>query len=150
MRVPSQVSIGAGSKLGGRVWIDSWGEVSIGSNVIMDGDIDLLTTQHFVDHPRFKGERRFVAIGDYVWLPLKVIVLPGVTIGDYAVVGTGSVVTTDVAPYNVVAGNPARVIKERARIDYQYIPSAVGRDLPRHRRARGQGPPPVDPASNGG
>ncbi|MBV8756668.1 MAG: acyltransferase [Deltaproteobacteria bacterium] len=46
------------------------------------------------------------------WLGARVIVTKGVTIGEGAVVGTGSVVTKDVAPYTIVAGNPARVIRE--------------------------------------
>jgi acetyltransferase-like isoleucine patch superfamily enzyme len=125
IRFPGMVSIGAGSSIGGRVWIDSWGPVSIGENVLLNGDIDLLTTQHILDHPRFEAERRAISIGDYAWLPLKIVVLPGVSIGKCAVVGTGSVVASDVEDYAVVAGNPARVVGERARIDYKYIPSPI-------------------------
>jgi acetyltransferase-like isoleucine patch superfamily enzyme len=125
VRNPKHVTIGAGSRLGGRVWIDSWGEISIGRNVLMNGEIDLLSTQHLLDHPRFKGKRRSVSIGDYVWLPWKIVVLPGVGIGNYAVIGTGSVVASDVPDYGVAAGNPARVVKERARIEYTYVPSGM-------------------------
>jgi acetyltransferase-like isoleucine patch superfamily enzyme len=125
MRHPSNVSVGAHTRLGGRVWIDSWGEVTIGRNVITNGDIDLFTTQHLIDHPRFRGERRSVSIGDYVWLPWKIVVLPGVSIGNYAVIGTGSVVTDDVPEYGVAAGNPARVVRERARIEYTYVPTRI-------------------------
>ena len=46
------------------------------------------------------------------WLGFNVIVLKGVTIGEGAVIGAGSVVTKDVPPYTIVAGNPARVIRE--------------------------------------
>jgi len=125
MRFPENVRIGAGSKLGGRVFIDSWGEVSIGRNVILGGDIDLLSTQHDVDHPGLKGERRTVTIGDYAWLPVKIIVLPGVNIGHHAVIGTGSVVSRDVPEYGVAVGNPAVVVKERARIEYTYVPTGA-------------------------
>jgi acetyltransferase-like isoleucine patch superfamily enzyme len=125
MRDPSNVSVGAHTRLGGRVWIDSWGEVTIGRNVITNGDIDLFTTQHLLDHPRFRGERRSVSIGDYVWLPWKIVVLPGVSIGNYAVIGTGSVVTEDIPEYGVAAGNPARVIGERARIEYTYVATKI-------------------------
>lgn len=52
-----------------------------------------------------------ITIGKHVWLASKVSVLAGVTIGDFAVVATGAVVTRDVPPYAVVAGVPARVIK---------------------------------------
>jgi maltose O-acetyltransferase len=127
MRNPANVSVGAGTRLGGRVWIDSWGEITIGRNVLMNGEIDLFATQHLLDHPRFRGERSSVSIGDYVWLPWKIVVLPGVRIGNYAVIGTGSVVTDDVPEYGVAAGNPARVVKERARIEYTYVPTRLER-----------------------
>ena len=56
---------------------------------------------------------RRVAVGHDVWLGQSVIVLPGATIGDGAVVGAGSVVTKEVPPYAIVAGNPARLIRYR-------------------------------------
>jgi phosphonate metabolism protein (transferase hexapeptide repeat family) len=54
-----------------------------------------------------------VTIGHDVWIGHGAIVLPGRRIGDGAVVGAGAVVTKDVAPYAIVAGNPARVIRQR-------------------------------------
>lgn len=56
-----------------------------------------------------------VTIGSDVWVAGGVIILPGVTIGDGCTVGAGSVVTRDVEPYTVVAGNPAKVIKRLPR-----------------------------------
>lgn len=53
-----------------------------------------------------------VTIEDDVWIGSHVVVLKGVTIGRAAVIGAGSVVTEDVPPYSVVAGNPARVVRE--------------------------------------
>lgn len=55
---------------------------------------------------------RPVTIGENVWLCARVIVLPGVTIGDHSVVGAGSVVTRDVPPRTLAAGAPARVIRQ--------------------------------------
>jgi maltose O-acetyltransferase len=55
-----------------------------------------------------------VRIGDRVWIAYRAIILPGVTIGEGAVVGAGSVVTKDVEPYTIVAGNPARVVNKRS------------------------------------
>jgi acetyltransferase-like isoleucine patch superfamily enzyme len=57
-------------------------------------------------------ERAAVRIGDKAWIGFNVIILKGVDIGEGAVVGAGSVVTRDVPPYTVVAGNPARPIRE--------------------------------------
>jgi acetyltransferase-like isoleucine patch superfamily enzyme len=53
-----------------------------------------------------------IRIGANVWIGFDCCVLPGVTIGDGAIVGARSVVTQDVEPYTVVAGNPARVVRE--------------------------------------
>jgi acetyltransferase-like isoleucine patch superfamily enzyme len=50
-------------------------------------------------------------------------VLPGVSIGSYAVIDAESVVSSDVPAYGVAVGNPARVVKESARIEYKYGPS---------------------------
>ena len=54
-----------------------------------------------------------VTIGHDVWIGHGAVILPGRTIGTGAVVGAGSIVTRDVAPYTIVAGNPARVIRRR-------------------------------------
>jgi virginiamycin A acetyltransferase len=52
-----------------------------------------------------------VTIHENVWIGFEAIILPGVTIGRGAIVGSRSVVSTDVPPYAVVVGNPARIVK---------------------------------------
>jgi acetyltransferase-like isoleucine patch superfamily enzyme len=52
-----------------------------------------------------------ITVGSDTWVGGGAIILPGVSIGNNCVVGAGSVVTKDVAPYTVVAGNPARVVR---------------------------------------
>lgn len=62
-----------------------------------------------IDRPLFsKGP---IKICKNVWLGEKVIVLPGVTIGEGSIVGAGAVVTKDIPPFSVAVGNPARIIK---------------------------------------
>lgn len=61
-------------------------------------------------HPRSKGP---VRIGSDVWIGHEAMILSGVTIGDGAVIGAGSVVTSNVLPYAIVAGAPARVVRQR-------------------------------------
>jgi len=64
----------------------------------------------FTSHLHSKGD---VIIGNEVWIGTDALILSGVTIGDGAVVGARSVVTKDVAPYSIVAGNPARHLRFR-------------------------------------
>ena len=52
-----------------------------------------------------------VVIEDHVWIGSKVVILPGVRIGTRAVIGAGSIVTEDIPPRCVAAGNPARVLR---------------------------------------
>jgi galactoside O-acetyltransferase len=66
-----------------------------------------------------RGEKRWdgitikpVSIRDKAWIGFGAVILKGVTVGEGAVIGAHSVVTHDVAPYTVVAGNPARVIRQ--------------------------------------
>ncbi len=61
-------------------------------------------------HPATKGD---VRIGNDVWIGCEAIILSGVTIGDGAIIGARAVVAGDVAPYAIVAGNPARQIRKR-------------------------------------
>ncbi len=53
-----------------------------------------------------------MTIGDQVWIGGRAVINPGVTIGDNAVIASGSVVTKDVPANTVVGGNPARILKE--------------------------------------
>lgn len=79
----------------------------IGTHVsIIDNGFHGLVNRHEVPAPQP------VIIGENVWIGNRAIILPGVTIGEGAVVGAGSVVTRDVPARTVVAGNPARVIRE--------------------------------------
>lgn len=64
-----------------------------------------------------------VTIHDNVWVGLGATILAGVTIGEGAVVAAGAVVTRDVAPGDVVAGNPARVVKCRDKLHYEELKS---------------------------
>lgn len=59
------------------------------------------------------GQRGDTVVGNDVWIGREAVILPGVSIGDGAVIGAHAVVTKDVEPYEVVAGNPARVLRTR-------------------------------------
>jgi acetyltransferase-like isoleucine patch superfamily enzyme len=66
--------------------------------------------EHIKGHPHSRGD---VVIGNDVWLGRGCVIMSGVTIGDGACVAANAVVTRDVAPYSIVGGNPARVIRKR-------------------------------------
>lgn len=89
-------------------------EVRIGDNAFIGPNVSMFTACHPLDaEERCNGVQwaRPITIGNNVWIGGNATILPGVSIGDNAVVGAGSVVTRDVAPNTVVAGNPAKVIR---------------------------------------
>ena len=67
----------------------------------------------FADRDIEEGSKGDVIIGNDVWIGFGALILSGVRIGDGAVIGAGAVVTTDVEPYSIVIGNPARLTKKR-------------------------------------
>jgi maltose O-acetyltransferase len=90
-------------------------EIHIGDDVLIGPRSQLITGLHPMDvATRISGLESAapIRIENGAWLAASVIVLPGITIGEGAVVGAGSVVTKDVAPKVFVAGNPCRVIRE--------------------------------------
>lgn len=89
-------------------------EVNIGDNVMIGPNCTLITISHDLDPEERAGglmQARPISIGNNVWIASDVKVLPGVSIGENAVVGAGSVVTKDIPAYCVAVGNPAKVIR---------------------------------------
>ena len=112
-----QVSIGDYSGIGVNCELN--GPVTIGKYVNMGPEVIVYTQNHSskrTDIPMQKqgyDDIRPVVIGDDVWLGRRVIILPGVKIGEGCVIGAGAVVAKDIPPYSVVVGNPARIVKLR-------------------------------------
>jgi len=97
----------------GAVFLDV-SAITIGDDVQIATNVQLLTATHPLDPERRRAgweSGRPITLADGAWLGGGVIVLPGVTVGENAVVGAGAVVTRDVEPNVVAAGNPARVIR---------------------------------------
>lgn len=82
-------------------------KIHIGDNSVIGYNTTILAHEYLIKEYRL-GE---VYIGSNVMIGANSLILPGVTIGDYAIVGAGSVVTKDVPPYAFFAGNPAKLIK---------------------------------------
>lgn len=116
-------SIGARTIVNRGSCLDVRSGLHIGNDVSISPEVAILTTQHDVNHPEFALQGRAVVIADHVWIGMRAMILPGVTIGRGAVVAAGAVVTSDVAPLDIVAGVPARVIGRRS-LDPKYrLPS---------------------------
>lgn len=119
----SRLTIGRECVLGDRVHLALHDRIQLGDYVVINDCCALLTASHDVDSPDWSQKRAPIVIEDHAWVAARAIILPGVTIGRAAVVGAGAVVTRDVPAYHVVAGNPARTVKERQPIDYRYSPA---------------------------
>jgi maltose O-acetyltransferase len=89
--------------------------VSIGSHTMFGPAVQIYTATHPLDALERKAGRelgRPITIGADVWVGGACVINPGVTIGDASVIGSGSVVTRDIPPGVLAAGNPCRVIRE--------------------------------------
>jgi len=91
--------------------------VTLGDNVVIGYGVTIITGSHRMDDPLRRAGAlcsKPVTIESGAWIAANVTILPGVTIGEGAVVGAASVVTQDVAPHAIYAGNPARFVRALA------------------------------------
>ncbi len=122
--VKGGISIGEHSVIDRDCVLDGRGGIEIGHNVNLAPEVMLLTAYHDPDDlEHFGGVEKPIVVEDYAWIATRAMVLPGVHIGRGAVVGAGSVVTKNVAAGTIVAGNPARFIRDRkGEPTYQLVP----------------------------
>ncbi len=108
---PANLSIGAFSSIGDRTQIHCCDSISIGDYVLISWDCNILENNF---HTTTDGgiSSAPIKIEDRVWIGCRVIIVAGVTIGEGAIVAAGSVVTRNVPAGTLVAGNPAKVIRE--------------------------------------
>lgn len=113
-RSPWLIKIGDNTIIGDQCIIDGRTGVEIGNNVNFSTGVWIWSLQHEYRSKLFGlSSKTGIVIKDYAWLGPRTIILPGVTIGEGAVVAAGSVVTKDVLPYSLVGGIPAKKIGER-------------------------------------
>jgi acetyltransferase-like isoleucine patch superfamily enzyme len=110
------VIIGANVFIGRNTYLGAWKPITIGNDSLIGAYCYIITGNHRFTAPdlpvRMQGyDGAPITIGRNVWLGAHGIVLPGVTIGDNAVVGAGSVVTTSIPEAEIWAGVPARRIR---------------------------------------
>lgn len=87
--------------------------ITVGEQATVSQGVKLCTAGHNITSKIMELTYKPIAIGANAWVAGWSVVLPGVTVGEGAVVAAGSVVTKDVAPWTVVGGNPAKYIKNR-------------------------------------
>lgn len=124
------VLIGQGTRINGSIKLKGGDTIHIGKYCAIGEDVDILSTNHTTSTINMQNvlqieitgtvtpaNKKGVEIGNNVWIGDRVIILPGIKIGDGAVIGAGSVVTKDVSPFCIHAGNPAKFIKKRFEDD---------------------------------
>lgn len=115
---PFTADFGKNVRFGERVFLNSGcrfqdqGGITIGDDCLIGHNVVIATLQHDI-HPDRRADLipAPVTLGRNVWLGANVTVLPGVTIGDDAVIGAGSIVTKDVPAASIAVGSPARVVR---------------------------------------
>ena len=110
---PWNFEAGNYTSIGNQAWIYALDKIVIGEKTCIGEQVKLLTGYHDISTWNFAFKTKPITIGSCVWIATGATVLPGVKIGDGAVVAAGAVVTKDVDPWTVVGGNPAKFIKER-------------------------------------
>jgi len=95
------------------VTLDGRGGLVIGNNVDIAERAVVWSMSHDPNSEQHVSITKETQIGDYVWVGSSSIILPGISLGEGCIVGAGAVVTKNVNPYDIVAGNPAKVIGKR-------------------------------------
>ncbi len=130
------IHIGDNVVINRRVYLDGRVGVRLGNNISVSPEAYLVSLEHDPNDPHFNTRGGVVVVDDHAWIGARAMLMPGVHIGEGAVVAAGAVVTKDVEPYQIVGGVPAKPIGTRSRqIEYRvkYFPwfdSDVQHDIP--------------------
>lgn len=111
--MPWNLEIGDWSCIGEYAYIYNLGKIVIGSKTTISQRAHLCAGTHDYTNPLLPLLKPPIHVGDQVWICADAFVGPGVTVGDGAIVAARAVVVKDVEPWDIVAGNPARMIKKR-------------------------------------
>lgn len=122
---PERISLGDNVHIGSNGWFQGYGSISIGDNVHISRNCAVFSSNH-----NYHGERlpydatyfaKAVSIERNVWLGMNVMIIPGVTIGEGAIVGLGTVVVKDVPPMAIVGGYGHRILGYRDQEHYERV-----------------------------
>lgn len=108
-----KLRVGKDSTINFGCYLDNRRGITVGNNVGIAHNTKIYTLGHDLNDPQFKTKGKPVTIGDNVFIFSNAMIMPGVTIGEGAIVLAGNVVVKDVLPWMIVGGNPAKPIRER-------------------------------------
>lgn len=94
--------------------------IKLGNHVVVGPNVSFITSGHDYSVLSLPDIAKSIKIDDYVWIGSNVTILPGVRIGEAAVIAAGAVVTKNVQPYTIVGGIPAKFIKNRIISDKKH------------------------------
>jgi putative colanic acid biosynthesis acetyltransferase WcaF len=111
--IPWNLTIGDEATIGHQVILYALGPITIGARATVSQNAHLFAGTH--DHRRrdFALLKQSIVIGEGAWICADAFVGPNVRVGDFAIVGARGVAMRDVAPWTIVAGNPARMVGQR-------------------------------------
>jgi maltose O-acetyltransferase len=112
-----RVSVGPGTRINRQCYFDPLASIEIGRECSIGSQTMFVTGSHeLADSRRRCGKVKAepIVVGDAVWIGVRAVILPGVTLGDGCVIAAGAVVTKDCEPNGIYAGIPARRIQELA------------------------------------
>lgn len=119
VRRPRSISIGSNTNVHRGCYLDGLRSLKIGDNVDIGDEVSIYCGGHNVQSPEYLTITRPIVIEDFACIFARAMIIKGGLIAEGAVVAAASVVTKDVEPYTIVAGNPARKIGDRTR-DLRY------------------------------
>lgn len=129
MRAPWNISVGKGTVIGNYSHLDGRNGIVIGENVNFSTSACIYTEQHDINDPYFRSLNSGgkVVINDRAWISSRTTVLPGITVGEGAVLASGAVAVRDLDPFTVYGGVPAKKIGDRSKdlryeFDGSYLP----------------------------
>lgn len=114
IQIPWNLTLHDRACLGDRANAYTLGEIEIGARTVIAQEAYLCTGTHDLNDPHWPLQVAKITIGEDVFIGGRAFILPGVTVGNRAVVGACSLVTRDVEPHTVVAGNPAKPLSAHA------------------------------------
>ena len=124
--LPTGVKIGNNTVINRDVLLDGRSGLYIGNNVSISESVAIITLEHDPNDSSFGTRGAPVHVDDKVFIGTRAMILPGIRIGEGAVIAAGAVVTRDVPPYSIMAGVPARPIGSRSQqlnyiLDYRKL-----------------------------